>query len=67
MAKNVKSKIRQLADDKIIDQKDEWRKYHPVGVSVPHRNICYNHNIPLGLRTTIRQKRIENENPLLAD
>jgi len=63
----IVNQIRQLADDKIIDQKDEWRKYHPVGVSVPHRNICYNHNIPLGLRTTIRQNRIKDENHEMTD
>ena len=47
-----KPKTRRV--DKIIG-KNEWRKYHPVGVSVPHFNSCYNHNIPLGLRTKPRR------------
>ncbi len=45
----VKSKPRRgkriIENNMIIDQKNEWRKYHPVGVSDPHRLSCYNHTI----------------------
>lgn len=49
------SKIRQLANEKIIDVINEWRKYHPAGVSVPSLNSYNNHNIPLGLKINIHQ------------
>jgi hypothetical protein len=53
-------KIRQLADDMIIEKSMiEQQKYHPFGVSVQHRDLCYN--------PTIRQRRIENQIHHLAD
>jgi hypothetical protein len=40
--------------DKIIEKSMyEQQKYHPSGVSISHRDLCYN--------PTIRQKRIENK------
>ena len=49
--------------DMIIDEKNEWRNYHPAGVSILHRNSCYNHRIPLGLKTKIQKVAtiIEND------
>ena len=44
--------------DKIIDEKSEWRNYHPTGVSILHHLSCYNHNIPLGLKTKPTNGRI---------
>jgi hypothetical protein len=48
----VQPKTRRV--ERIIGRNDEQQKYHPSGVSVPHRDLCYN--------PTIRQKRIENQN-----
>jgi hypothetical protein len=39
-------KIRHLADEMIIEKSmDDGQKYHPLGVPVPHHDLCYNPTI----------------------
>ena len=59
MTYNPKTRrVDKIIDDKIIDEKSEWRNYHPTGVSILHHLSCYNHNIPLGLKTKTTNGRI---------
>ncbi|MCB8963415.1 MAG: hypothetical protein H6536_00055 [Bacteroidales bacterium] len=55
IANDMLEKPKTQRVEKIIDEKNQWQKYHPVGVSDLHRLSCYNHNIPLGLKTKTHQ------------
>ena len=48
----------------IIDEKMEWRNYHPAGVSDPNRLLCYNLNIPVGIKPKTRRVAMIIENDM---
>ena len=57
-------RVDKIIDDKIIDEKSEWRKYHPAGVSDPYCLLCYNHNIPIGIKPKTQRVEMIIENDM---